>query len=98
MMACWVVLCKIVGKVGGSFIPVDTEVVLLDAVLDPEVAHVHRFGALGLERTICNAVGSAVVRLDWGRALRKAEFAKGSANRFRFTTVVEDAAEFAFRG
>ena len=75
MMAGWVVLCKIVGKVGGSFIPVDAEVVLLDAVLDPEVAHVHRFGALGLERTIGNAVSSAVVGFDWGRTLRKAKFA-----------------------
>ena len=60
MVACWVVLCKIVGKVGGSFIPVDAEVILLNAVLDPEAAHVHRFGALGLEGVVRDTVCSTI--------------------------------------
>ena len=41
----WVMFSMVVGKVSFSWAPVDKEVTLASAVLDPIKAHVHCFGS-----------------------------------------------------
>ena len=59
---------------GASGAPVDTELVLLDPVLDPEVAHVHCLGAALFYPLVGNASGHQVVRFHRGGWLQVSHF------------------------
>ena len=89
-------LGEVVGKVFAAFAPVDDELSLADAVLDPEVAHVHCFGALVLDCIVGNAYGAAVVDLEWRWWLRMAKSNEDLSEDDCVFGIVEGTAEFGF--
>ena len=54
--------------IGLAGFPMDSELALLDSVVDPEEAHVHCFGALDLDCVVGNAFCSRVICLNGCRA------------------------------
>ena len=55
MMGGRMALCEVVTKVVFPWLPINTDVPLVDSVRDPMEAHVHGFGVL----EFCGAVGKA---------------------------------------
>ena len=95
---CWrVVLALVVGKIGGSRLPVHFELALFGSVLDPIEAHIDGFGSLLFDCVISDVRGSAVVGLDRGWWLIVAQFFETGSNKGAgFFSVVEQCAEFSF--
>ena len=62
-MGGWVVLRVVVRVVSLTWFPVDSELTLLDTVLDPEESHIHCFGTLGLDSLVRDSFSSGVVGL-----------------------------------
>ena len=60
------VLGEVIGKVFSSVLPVDAELVLLDASAHPVEAHVKSFGELPAHVAGEYAMGGRVFGLDWG--------------------------------
>ena len=52
----------------------DVELLLVDAVAEPVEAHVDGFGSILSDSRVHDAVGSAVVCLDWSWRLRMVHF------------------------
>ena len=74
-MVCWAVMfCEIVSEIVFSGFPVYLKLFLVAPASEPHESHVHRFGAIWLDGTIDNAVGSAIVGLDARRGLRMSKF------------------------
>ena len=92
-----VVFSEVVGKVVGSFAPVDMIVALGDTVFDPVETHVHGFGPALFDGVINDANGTFVVRLDWGGSLGVAHFIKGGAEGCGILGIIEKSACFSFR-
>ena len=96
MVAGRMMLGEVIGQVVGAGGPVDQELILIGAVLDPVEAHVHRFGATLLDLVIGETRCSVVVGLHWGWSLFVAEFFEGCAKTDGVFAVVEEGADFAF--
>ena len=71
------VLGELIGKVFSSLLPVEAELVLLDAAAHPAEAHVKSFGALLAHVAGEDAVGGRAVGLDLGGRLQVAQFDEG---------------------
>jgi hypothetical protein len=56
VMGRGVVLCKVVTQVGVTGGAADIKLSLLDAVLDPVVAHIHSFGSFLENSFVCNSI------------------------------------------
>ena len=65
---------------------------LVGAVLDPEEAHGHGFGAADFDSAIGNASSGGVVRLDESRTLRETEFVESGAQMLGIAAIVKEAA------
>ena len=80
----------VVGMVACSAFPVDAELALAHSVSDPVEAHVHGFGALGLDGIVGDACCYLVVGLDgcWA-GLGMAHFGEDGADGCSFLAVVE---------
>lgn len=87
---------KVIGEVSEAFIPVDPKMLLLRAVLNPEVAHIHGLGSAELDTLVSDASGSGVIGLNGSARLGEAEFFECGPNGFGFAGVVEEATEFGF--
>ena len=76
-MAGRVMLGVIVTKVFVAGAPVDEEVALADAILEPVESHVHGFGAFLFDGVVGEAGGRGVVSLDGRGWLWVAKFFEG---------------------
>ena len=74
-------LGELIGKVFGSVLPVQAELVLLDAAAHPVKLHVKGLGALPSHVLGEYVVGGFAVVLGRGGRLRVAHFDKGCADR-----------------
>lgn len=90
----WEMLGVVIRQVEDTFVPVNEEVAVVRAVLDPKVPHSHCLGSAQPNGAIGDASSSGVIGLNGGRTLREPEFVKSNANRFSFATIVEQSAEF----
>ena len=87
-----------IGMIGVTGGPVDVEVALADAVVDPAEAHVDGFGSFLFDGVVGDAVGSAVVCGDDSWGLWPAHFLQGSAQCCGFLAVAKQATAFGFGG
>ena len=60
-MVDWVGLGRVVGEVQGAGCPLDFEVAVLNAVLNPVIAHCDGFASLDLCGAICEVASCRVV-------------------------------------
>jgi len=67
-------LCEIIGAIGGTWPPKNVKLSLTHAIADPIKAHVNGFGSLLLDHVIGDATGGAVVRLEWHGRLYMPQF------------------------
>ena len=68
------VFAEVIGAVALFLVPNDTEVALFAAVADPEVTHVHGFGAFLFDGVVTDALGGVVVSDEVSWWLGMAEF------------------------
>ena len=61
---------EVIGKVLGSLLPVQAELIFLDAAANPVKLHVKSLGAFLAHVVGEDAVGGRAVGLDWGGRLR----------------------------
>ena len=81
LMTGWVVFFPVVHQVGLTRLPEEVELVLVDtAVMKPMESHVHGFCSFGLDTTVDDAFGSAVVSLDECRGFGMSQFLQYVAN------------------
>ena len=73
-------LGEVIDKVFSSLLPVQAELILLDAAAHPVETHIKGFGALPAHVAVENAVGGRAVSFDWGGRLRVAHFDAGCAD------------------
>ena len=96
-MVSWsVMLAQVVSLVGGARAPVDTELALLDAVLEPVEAHVNGFRTALFDCAVHDALSAFVVGLDGSGRLGVAKFNEGLADWAACLGIVEEAAYFGF--
>ena len=88
------VLGEVIGKVLSSLLPVEAELVLLDAAAHPVEAHVKIFGSLPAHV----ALGGRAVGLDWDGRLRVAHFKEVRADGNSLLAVEGNRSSFGFRG
>jgi hypothetical protein len=69
-----------------------------DAILNPEIAHGHGFGAARFDGAVGEASGGSIVHLDGSWRLRETEFVQSSTQGSGFATVVAETTEFGFGG
>lgn len=82
-------LCLVIGAVLGAWSPVDVELFLTNAILDPVEAHVHRFGLALTDSSIGDAAGGGVVCLDWSWRLLMAHFVECDSEGDSIASVME---------
>jgi hypothetical protein len=92
------VFTEVVGKIVGSFFPMDSEVALMDTVSDPAKTHVDHFGAALLHCVVDDAGGTRVVGLDWSGRMWPAYFDEHIAKDATILGIVEAIANFCFGG
>ena len=91
-------LGEVIGKVFGSLLPVQAELILLDAAAHPVETHVKGFGALLAHVAGEDAVGGRAVGLDWDGRLRVAHFDEIYADGNSLLAVEENCSSLGFRG
>ena len=70
-----VVLSVVVGEILLAWLPMHSELSLLDPISNPKESHVHRFGAFCLDSVVGNSFSCGVIVLDrCGARLRMAHF------------------------
>jgi hypothetical protein len=74
VMGRGVVLCKVVTQVCVTGVPADVELSLLDAVLDPLVAHIHSLGSFLENIFVCNSICCGVVGFELSSVLGVSHF------------------------
>ena len=74
-------LAQVVSLVGGARAPVDSELALLDAVLEPVEAHVDGLGTTLFDCAVHDALCAFVVGLDGSGGLGMAKLALGVHQR-----------------
>ena len=60
---------EVIDMIRGTGGPMNGEVLLLDAITNPEVTHIDGFIAFNPDRLICNALSGSVIGDDRGGAL-----------------------------
>jgi hypothetical protein len=100
MMSRRMMLGEIVGGVCLPGRPVEEELALADAALEPMIPHVKGFGAFETNGCMENAVGGGIVGFKRGprSGLRMAHFFKGSANGNGVLGIEKEGPDFSFRG
>ena len=97
MVGWWVVLCEIIGFIGGAAFPMHSELALADSISNPIESHVHCFGSFGFNSVVGDAFGDCVVGLNWGWAgLRMAHFGKDGATVCSFLSIDVECACLCF--
>ena len=91
-------LGEVIGKVFGSLLPVQAELILLDAAAHPVGSHVKGLGAFPAHVSGKDAGGGRDVGLDQGGRLRVAHFGEGCADGNGLLAVDENCSGFCFRG
>ena len=94
MMVMGMMFREIIRKVVSALAPVDDELALADAVLDPVEFHIDAFGAALLDGVVGDAGGDGIVGLDRGGGLGMAHFFEAGAEGTGLSTVVEEATQF----
>ena len=89
---------EVIGKVFSSLLPVQAELILLDAAAHPVETHAKGFGALPAHVAGENDVGGCAVVFDRGRQLRVSHFNEGRADGNNLLTDEENRSSFGFRG
>ena len=82
-------LAQVVSLVGGARAPVDSELALLDAVLEPVEAHVDGLGTTLFDCAVHDALCAFVVGLDGSGRLRMAKFDEGLVDGAACLGIVE---------
>ena len=88
-------LGEVIRGVSGALGPIDKELFLVCAILEPEVAHINGLGAASANGAIGNTSGSGIVRLDGSGTLRTTELFENGAENDRLLTVMEQATSFS---
>jgi hypothetical protein len=65
MMFGRMVLGKVIFQTGAAGCPIDFEVALDGAVVEPEKVHADGFGLLLLDGAVNDSIGSGIVGLEW---------------------------------
>ena len=91
-------LRQVIGKVFGSLLPVQAELVLLDVVEHPLESHAKGFGSFPEHVVSEDSVGGCAVGLDQRGRLRVAHFNEGCADGNSLLAVEENCSSFGFRG
>jgi hypothetical protein len=89
---------EIVSQIVAAFAPVDVELALDSAVLEPIKAHVDGFGAALFDSVINDAGGTTVVDLEGCRWLGMAHFVQDDAEGNALAGVEETGSQFGFSG
>ena len=92
------VLGELIGKVLVSLLPVQAELILLDAAEHPVESHVKGLGAFTAHVAGEDAVGGRAVGLGRGGRLRVSHFDEGCADGNSLLAVEENSSSFGFRG
>ena len=87
-----------IASVGGAWLPVEVELVVCLAVLEPVVAHVHTFGFLGLASAVYYAVCGFIVNAYGCWWLRVAELFECVSDGDGLLCVQEECSEFGLGG
>ena len=74
MMCSRVMFCKIISKICFAWLPVDSELALVDTVLCPAKMHVKCSGVMLFDRASDNSLGHEIVHSDWSSWLWPAHF------------------------
>ena len=91
-------LGEVIGNVFGSLLPIQAELIWLDAAAHPVESHVKGLGAFPAHVAGEDSVGGRAVGLDWGGRLRVAHFDEGCADGNSLLVVEENRSSFGFCG
>ena len=93
-------LGEVVGGVCLPWGPVEEELALADAALEPMITHVESFRTFETDCGMENTVGSGIVGFQGGPSsgLRMAHFFKGSANGNGVLGIEKEGPDFSFGG
>ena len=89
-------LCEVISFVGAAGLPINFELFLCDAVLDPIKSHVHGFGSFLLQFHVGEADSSCVIDFNRRGRLWMAHFFKGVAKGDGGFGVVKEGTAFCF--
>ena len=92
------VLGELIGKVLGSLLPVQSELILFDAATHPVESHVKGLGALLAHVAGDDAVGGCAVDIDQGGRLWVDHLGEGCVDGNGLLAVEENRTGFCFRG
>jgi hypothetical protein len=98
MMGRRVMLGEVVGRVGFPGSPVEEELALAYAALEPMIPHTKGFGAFKTDFCMENTIGSGIVGFEWSPSvgLRMTHFRQGSPNGDGILSIQEEGADFSF--
>ena len=91
-------LGELIGKVFSSLLPVEAELVLLDAAAHTVEMNVKIFGVLLAHVAVKDAMGGRAVGLDWGGRLQVTHFDEGRADGNSLLAVEENRSSFGLCG
>ncbi len=86
--------CKVISKVRGAWVPVDLELFLCDAILDPIKSHIYGFGFLLFDMFVCKTISHGVVGLNRSGWLWVAQVFKSLSHWSTLLGMVENASNF----
>ena len=89
---------EVIGKVFGSLLPVQAELILLDAEGHPVESHVKGLGKFPAHVAGEDALGGRDVGLDWGGRLQVDHFCECCADGNSLLAVEENRSSFGFCG
>ena len=91
-------LGEVIGKVFGSLLPVQAELISIDAAAHPVESHVKGLGAFLAHVAGEDSVVGRAFGLDWGGRLQVDHFDEGCADGNSLLAVEENRSSFGFRG
>ena len=91
-------LGEVIRKIFSSLLPVQAELVLLDAAAHPVETHVKSFGAFPEHVSGEDGVGGRAVGFDRGGRMWVAHFGEGRADGNSLLAMEENRSSFDFRG
>ena len=92
------VIGEVIGKFFSCLLPVEAELILLDAAAHRVEMHVKSFGALPAHFSSEDSVGGCAIGLDWGGRLRVTHFDEVRANGNSLLDVEENRSSFGLCG
>ena len=92
------IFCEVVGQVGGTGTPVDTEHLLRFLASHPKEAHVPRLASFAQHILVADTVRCGVVCLDGCLSLRMTRLDQSVSCEDGFSCVKEDCSHFSFGG